>query len=226
MNRSLAQRSLAELAGTALLAGLGIGSIVAGANAGGVPQWVLAAGWFFAVLLPVLLFARVSGAHLNPAVTLMLVCSRRFPPSEAPSYVLAQIAGAFLGAGVVLVTLGGAAHLGATLPRDDDLARTFLLELGFTVALLGSVIYLSHPEKVIRAWELFLPPIVVGISTYLIGPWTGSSLNPARTLAPAVLTGEYLGIWVYFLAALVACGASAGLVVALFGRSTALARTG
>ncbi len=209
MKASLATRSRAELAGTALLVGIGCGSIVAGANAGGFSQWVLAVAWFLAVLIPVLAFARVSGAHLNPAVTLMLVGARRFPPREAAPYILAQVAGAFLGVGAVLISLGGAAHLGATLPRGGDLPRTFVYELAFTVALLFSVIYLSWPQKVVKTWELFLPAIVVGFSTYFIGPWTGSSLNPARTIAPAVLSGDYLGTWVYFAAAFVACALSA-----------------
>jgi aquaporin Z len=212
MSASLTLRSLAELAGTALLVGIGCGSIVAGTDAGGVPQWVLALAWFFAVLVPVLAFARISGAHLNPAVTLMLVGARRFPPREAPSYLTAQFAGAFVGAGTVLLALGNAAHLGSTLPRGDDLPRTFVLELAFTVALLLSVVYLTWPQKSFKTWELSLPAIVVGLSTYLIGPWTGSSLNPARTLAPAVLSGDYLGIGVYFLAALAAVALGAGFV--------------
>jgi aquaporin NIP len=226
MKTSLARRSLAELIGTALLVGIGCGSIVAGANAGGVPQWVLAVSWFLAVLVPVLAFARISGAHLNPAVTLMLVGSRRFPSREAGAYVAAQFAGAFVGAGAVLLSLGGAAHVGATLPRGDDLVRTFVFELGFTIALLLSVVYLSWPQKAVETWELFLPALVVGFSTYFIGPWTGSSLNPARTTGPAVLSGDFLGIWVYFAAALVACGISAGFVWLVEPRSLPEARKG
>ena len=220
MNGSLAKRSLAELVGTALLVGIGCGSIVEGSNAGGVSQWVLAVTWFLAVLIPVLAFARISGAHLNPAVTLMLAGSRRFPVREAPPYIASQVVGAFVGVAVVLLLFGGAAHLGATLPRGDDLPRTFVYELGFTVALLLSVVYLSWPRKVVKTWELFLPAIVVGFSTYLIGPWTGSSLNPARSLAPAVLSGDYLGIWVYLAAALLACATIAAFVWFLEPRHT------
>lgn len=195
-----------------MLVGIGCGSIVAGAEVGGVSQWILALAWFFAVLLPVLAFARISGAHLNPAVTLMLVGARRFPPREAPPYLVAQFTGAFVGAGVVLLSVGSAAHLGSTLPRGDDLLRTFVLELIFTVSLLLSVVYLTWPQKSLKLWELPLPAVVVGLSTYLIGPWTGSSLNPARTLAPAVLSGDYLGLWVYFIAALVAAAIGAAFV--------------
>lgn len=204
MSPALWSRCSAELVGTALLVGIGCGSIVAGANLGGVPQLVLAVAWFLAVAIPILLFAKHSGAHLNPAVTLMLAGSGKFPHRETLPYLASQVLGAFVGAGAVLLALGGASHLGATLPAGNDLLGTFVMELGFTVALLATVLYLSQEGKVPRTWELLLPPTVVGLSTFFIGPYTGSSLNPARTLAPAALSGDYLGIWVYFLAALVA----------------------
>jgi len=75
--RRLLDRCLAELAGTALLVGIGTGTIVAAGNAGGIPQWAMAVAWFLAVLIPVALFIGLSGAHLNPAVTLALAISGR-----------------------------------------------------------------------------------------------------------------------------------------------------
>lgn len=210
MSPRLPLRCLEEVVGTALLVGIGVGSIVEGARLGGVPQLDLAIAWFVAVALPVLLFAAGSGAHLNPIVTLTLVGSRRFPAREALPYVGSQIVGAFVGAGVVLLTMGGEAHLGATLPAGGDLPRTFVLELGFTFALLLSVLYLTMPLRTPRAWELLLPATVVGFSTFFIGPYTGSSLNPARTIAPAVLSGDYQGIGVYLAAAAVAGAIATG----------------
>ena len=99
--RPLIQRTAAEAAGTALLVGIGTGSIVAGANAGGVGRWVLALAWFAAVAIPVLAFAFVSGSHINPAVTLALVSSPRFPAREALPYIAAQFLGAFAASTVV-----------------------------------------------------------------------------------------------------------------------------
>jgi aquaporin NIP len=200
VTRSLVQRCLAEVAGTALLVGIGTGAIVAGANAGGVPQWVLAIAWFVAVAVPVFAFAFVSGSHINPVVTLALAVSERFPPREAPAYVGSQFVGAFVGSGVVLAALGSRARLGATLPKDGNVALAFVLEFGFTAALIASVFWLTRPGPTPSKLELFLPAIVVGISTYFIGPWTGSSLNPARTVAPAALSGDTSGIWVYLTA--------------------------
>ena len=150
--------------------------------------------------IPIQAFARVSGAHLNPAVTLGLVVARRFPPGDLPAYVGAQLAGAFAGSFAVGVLVGKNAHYGATIPWHGDLWLVAPLEGAFTAALILAVLYLTNLWRTPTPVELLLPAAVVGLSTFLIGPWTGSSLNPARTLAPAVLSGDYFGIWVYLVA--------------------------
>jgi aquaporin Z len=198
VNPSLGQRFLAEGAGTALLVGLGTGAIVLSARAGGVPQWELAVAWFFAVLAPIALFVGVSGAHLNPAVTLGLAASGRIGWAEVPEYVLGQFVGAFVGSAVVAVTLGTDAHLGSTLPSTSVLV-VFGGEAAFTAALVAAVFVLADRGEGRFRWRLALPPLVVGVSTYVIGPLTGSSLNPARTIAPAVLSGSFADLWVYLV---------------------------
>lgn len=204
MTYRLGSRCLAEFAGTALLVGIGTGSIVAAAAMGGVAQWILAVAWFAAVATPIQAFAYVSGAHLNPGVTLALTASGRFPGKEAPPYAGAQLAGAFAGSAAVWSSLGRAAHLGATLPGPAGPNWVFPLEFAFTFLLVASVLYLAGLDREPRRVELMLPAGVVGVSTFLIGPWTGSSLNFARSLAPAVLSGDYGWLWVYFLAVTIA----------------------
>lgn len=199
MNRSMARRILAEAAGTALLVGVGTGAIVLSARAGGVPPGVLAVAWFAAVLVPILLFVEVSGAHLNPVVTLGLAGSGRIAWKEVPGYVLGQFAGAFVGSGTVAVTLGRGAHLGSTIP-STGLLPAFAGEAAFTAALVASVFALADRGQGRFRWRLAWPPLVVGLSTYVIGPWTGSSLNPARTIAPAVLSGTFTDLWLYLTA--------------------------
>ena len=198
MNPSLGKRFLAEAAGTALLVAIGTGAIVLSARAGGVPQWELALAWFFAVLVPIVLFVGVSGAHLNPAVTLGLAASGRIGWSEVPEYVFGQVVGAFVGSAFVAVAFGTEAHLGSTLPSTNVLT-VFGGEAAFTAALVAAVFVLAdHGEGRFRC-RLALPPLVVGVSTYVIGPLTGSSLNPARTIAPALLSGSFAGLWVYLV---------------------------
>lgn len=204
MSFELARRWAAELAGTALLVGIGTGTIVAAGRVGGIPQWMMAVAWFLAVLVPIVLFLHISGAHLNPAVTLALALSGRIAWKEAPGYWASQFAGAFLASTVVLVTLGGGSHLGATLPANGDVVRAFVAEAAFTASLVAMVFVLADRGEGRARWRILLPPLAVGLSTYVIGPWTGSSLNPARTLAPAVLSGTYTDLWVYLTAVPVA----------------------
>ena len=200
MPRRLLHRCLAEVVGTALLVGIGTGTIVAAGNAGGIPQWMMAIAWFLAVLVPVALFIRISGAHLNPAVTLALAGSGRIAWKEAVPYWASQFTGAFVASFVVLLTLGGGSHLGATLPANGNIVQTFAAEAAFTALLVGTVFVLADRGEGRGRWRIALPPAAVGISTYVIGPLTGSSLNPARSLAPAVLSGTYEDLWVYLIA--------------------------
>jgi glycerol uptake facilitator-like aquaporin len=197
---SIASRVVAEVAGTALLVGIGTGAIVESARVGGFPLIVLSFAWFLAVLIPIGFFIGVSGAHLNPVVSLALAASRRIDWREVPFYVLGQMAGAFVGSGAVLGLLGDVAHLGATVPTQGNVLRAFPAEFAFTAGLVATVFVLSDFGQGRGRWRILLPPAIVALSTYVIGPWTGSSLNPARSLAPAILSGDYTDLWVYLTA--------------------------
>ena len=200
MARPLLSRCLAEAAGTALLVGIGTGTIVEAGNIGGIPQSAMAVAWFLAVLIPIALFIGISGAHLNPAVTLALASSGRMAWREAVPYWASQLLGAFLASVVVLLWLGDGSHLGATLPAGGNATLAFLSEAAFTALLVGAVFLLADRGMGRGRWRTLLPPAAVGLSTYVIGPWTGSSLNPARSVAPAVLSGTYAYLWVYLIA--------------------------
>jgi aquaporin Z len=163
-------------------------------------MWLLPLAWFVAVTAPILLFASTSGAHLNPVVTLALAIRRRIRPSHAAAYAATQFAGGFVGSAAVLVGAGTADHLGATYP-SGSLPWDFAGETAFTFLLVLSVLFIVERGTGRGRWRLLLPGAVVGVSTFVIGPWTRSSLNPARTLAPAVLTGLVGDLWLYFLSA-------------------------
>jgi aquaporin NIP len=200
LNGSIVRRAAAETGGTALLVGIGTGAIVLNARFGGFTSLALAVAWFLAVLVPIVLFIRVSGAHLNPAVTLALAASGRISWREVPPYVLGQFSGAFLASLFILEILGDVGHLGVTVPAQGDVLRAFPAEFAFAAALVAAVFVLSDRGEGRGQWRLLLPPTVVALSTYIIGPWTGSSLNPARSLAPAILSGTYTDLWVYLTA--------------------------
>jgi aquaporin NIP len=194
------RRCLAEGLGTALLVGLGTAAIVASVRVGFLSIWLIALAWFFAVTLPILLFVRTSGAHLNPAVTLALAASGRIGWEEVAPYVASQIAGAFLGSASVLLLLGDYGSLGATVPFHGDLGLVFLGEALFTAVLVSAVFFLADRGAQHPRFFLLLPGLVVFVSTVVIGPLSGSSLNPARTIAPGVLSGNLTDIWLYLIA--------------------------
>jgi glycerol uptake facilitator-like aquaporin len=189
----------AEVAGTALLVGIGTGTVVAAARAGGIPQAWMALAWFVAVLVPIVLFIETSGAHLNPAVTLALALSGRFAWRSVPGYWGSQVLGALLASATVAATLGHAGHLGATIPTHGPLLLDFSGEAAFTALLIVSVFVVADLGEGSLRWRILLPPTAVGLSTFVIGPLTGSSLNPARTLAPALLSGTYTDLGWYLL---------------------------
>lgn len=209
---SLARRCLAEALGTGLLVGLGIGAIVAGDRVGGTSFVVLAIAWFLAVTVAIGSAVDRSGAHLNPAVTAALSIGGRFPRREVLPYLVAQLTGALVGSVAVLALLGPGDRLGATVPSTDDLVRPFAGELVFTF-LLVLVVFQMPSDLRGRRWWIAAPGAVVAIATFLIGPVSGSSLNPARTIAPALLTGAFTDLWVYLTA--VPLGAIAAVPVAL-----------
>jgi glycerol uptake facilitator-like aquaporin len=200
VTRPISTRLLAEAGGTALLVGIGTGSMVLTAGSAELRMWLLPLAWFVAVTAPILLVASISGAHLNPVVTLALAVRRKIRLPQAAAYVATQFAGALVGSAAVLLGAGAADHLGATYP-SGSLPWDFMGETAFTFLLVLSVLFIVERGAGRGRWRLLLPGAVVAASTYVLGPWTRSSLNPARTLAPAALTGLVSDLWLYFLSA-------------------------
>jgi aquaporin NIP len=194
------RRWVAELLGTAVLVGISTGASVATIGFGTGRFLLLAIASFVGVSIPVFLFASISGADLNPVVTLGLTLDGRRSGREAVGYGAAQLGGAFLASALVGLAFGSFAHLGAAVPSGVGVALTFAAEFAFTFALVSTILVLARIGNGRWRWRLLWPGTVVGIATYVIGPWTGSSLNPARSIAPAVLSGTYTDLWVYLLA--------------------------
>ena len=141
-------------------------------------------------------FGAISGAHMNPAVTLALWRARRFPAREVGGHLAAQLAGA-LAASVLLLTLFGAraGDLGATRPAFGA-AAAFWLELAMTFLLVLVVLRAPAPSVPAAAGA------VVALEAMFGGPVSGASMNPVRSLAPAVVSGRLDGLWLYLLAPL------------------------
>src|SRR5215213_7264119 len=204
--------AVAELIGTFILifTGCAVAVILQRPTAGPGIYDSLAVALAFGLALVVIVAAigHVSGAHVNPAITLALAVTKKFSWQYVPIYIGAQIVGAVLGAIAVWITYGGAAReaasLAATFPTDGvgDL-QALVVEILVTFILMFVVISVATDERAPAG----VAPLAVGFAlacgVLIAGPITGGSLNPARTLGPMIVAGQFTAIWVYIVGPIV-----------------------
>ncbi len=197
----LLRRLAAEAVGTALLVLFGAGSVVATLQVGNGRLSYAGLGFIalaFAIVVAVVVygFGPVSGAHINPAVTVALATTRRFPWAEVVPYVLAQLVGAFAGGLLVVAAYGHRAvdlGMGATTLADGVPYWQGIVAEGLgTFILLFTVMALAVDARAPLGWAGFMIGLSVALEILLIGPQTGGSVNPARTFGP-YLTLTVLG---------------------------------
>jgi aquaporin Z len=194
------RRLAAEFVGTFALVFAGCGAIVADGLSGGAVGPV-GIGLTFGLVVMAMIYAvgDVSGAHLNPAVTVGFWASGRFPGRRVVPYAAAQCAGAFAASGLLAWVAGGAAGLGPTLPRVPVL-QAFVLELLLTFVLMFVILTVATGAKEVGALAGIAVGAVIALEALFAGPLTGASMNPARSLAPAVVGGTLSGLWIYLTA--------------------------
>jgi aquaporin Z len=150
----------------------------------------------------------VSGAHINPAVTIGFWLSRRLPGKTIAPYVLSQLAGAFAASGL-MSCLFTHRTLGATHPAGSA-AQTFILETVLTAILMFVILNVVSGPKETGLWAGAAIGGVIGFEALFAGPISGASMNPARSLAPAVVSGGVGDVWIYIAAPVV--GAAIGVL--------------
>jgi aquaporin Z len=214
------KRFFAEVIGTFIVVVLATGSAVIDAKSGGVlglPFIALAP--FVGVAMGVYLFGKVSMAHFNPAVSLGFLITKHITKKQFFSYLAAEMFGALLASLFVMSVLGKEADLGANAPDYSyPLPLIFAVEV-LASALLMAVIFVVVYTKGLRGFSGIAIGGIVGLDIFFLAFISGASMNPARSLAPALLSGVLANLWLYWTATFVGTSIVAFLISKKFKRS-------
>jgi aquaporin Z len=207
------KRFVAEVIGTFIVVLLATGSVVIDAKFGGkLGLPFIAFAPFVGVAIGVYLFGKISMAHFNPAVTLGFLITRHITKLQLLQYFVAEVIGALLASLFVMSLIGTEASLGANTPNYSyPLPLIFGIEV-LATALLMAVIYLVVYTKGLRRLGGLAIGGMVGLDIFFLAFISGASMNPARSLAPALLTGVLGNLWLYWTATFIGSSTVAFLV--------------
>jgi len=194
----LGRRALAEGIAAFALVFAGCGAIVADAEYGGA-LGVVGIALVFGLVIMVMIYAtgHLSGAHINPAVTLAFTLSRHFPPRDAAAYVIAQCLGAAAAAFALLaIWPSQPAELGATVPTVG-VGSALVYEGLLSAFLMFVIMAVATDTRAVGAAAAIAIGGTIGLDALFGGPVTGASMNPARSLGPALAAWEWRDLWIY-----------------------------
>jgi len=190
----------AEMLGTFGLVFAGTGAIIIDqVTGGGVTHVGVALTFGMIVMVMIYNFGDISGAHLNPAVTLGFWAARRLPGRDVAGYLVSQVIGALLASGVLRVLFPDNQLLGATMPAGSE-PQSFLLEFILTFFLMLTILNVSTGAKEKGITAGMAIGAVIGLEAMFAGPICGASMNPVRSLAPALVSGHLEHLWLYLVA--------------------------
>ena len=196
---------IAEAIGTFALVFCGTGAIVINEFTGGtVTHPGIAVTFGLIVMGMIYAFGDISGAHINPAVTIAFAYAKKFPWKEVPLYVVAQLIGAMAASGLLFYLFPENELLGTTLPQIGVL-KVFIFEILLSFFLMVVIINVSTGSKEIGVIAGIAIGGVVLLEALFAGPITGASMNPARSIAPALVSGNLQHLWLYITAPIIGC---------------------
>ena len=200
----------AEIIGTFALVFCGTGAIIINQESAGVITHPGIA-FTFGLIVMVMIYALgpISGAHLNPAVTIAFTVAKRFPLNQVFPYILSQAIGAFIASMTLKFLFTGNEFLGATMPAGTDI-QSFVLELILTFFLMLVIINVATGSKEQGMFAGLAIGSTVLLEAMFAGPVCGASMNPIRSISPAVVSGHLEHLWIYVTAPVM------GAVLAIF----------
>ncbi|MCC6838220.1 MAG: MIP family channel protein [Bacteroidia bacterium] len=194
------RKYLAEVIGTFALIFCGTGAIIINQESGGtITHAGIAATFGLIVAAMIYTVGDISGAHLNPAVTIAFWIAKVFPAKEIMPYIISQSIGAFLASFTLHYLFPNNTTLGATLPAGTAI-QSFVLELILTFLLMFTIIHVAKGSKEQGMFAGIAIGSVVLLEAMFAGPISGASMNPIRSLSPAIVSGHIEHLWVYLCA--------------------------
>lgn len=199
------KKYLSEFIGTFFLVFIGTGSIMIDSlSNNSIGHLGISFTFGFTIFILIYMFGPISGAHFNPAVTIALAIKGDVAHSEVLPYIVSQILGSIVGSSILRVMFGNLKVMGSTLPAkfigNSSLLIAFVFEFLFTLLLMYVIMcVISSTVK-----DNFKGSLVIGLTIFIgaliAGPISGGSFNPARSIGPAILSGNYDNLWIYIIA--------------------------
>jgi MIP family channel proteins len=197
----------AELIGTFALVFAGAGAIMVDDKTHQLGHVGVAIVFGLVIMVMIYAVGHVSGAHFNPAVSFAFALTRHFSWRRLLGYWAAQVSGALIAAAILRGSLGSRAHVGATLPAGSQ-GQAFLWEVVLTFFLMFVIMSVATDTRAVGEAAAIAIGGTVGLDAMFGGPVTGASMNPARSIGPALVSGDVHALWLYIAAPLL--GAAIG----------------
>ena len=193
------KKLVAEFLGTFMMVFAGTGSIIVNDIYGSVGHLGIGLTFGFVVMAVIYSIGSISGAHINPAVSIAFWVSKRFETNQLLPYIISQLCGAICASLLLSIIFPQHNLLGATLPAGNW-EQSFVMEFILTFILMFVILLMSEGSKEVGIMTGFVIGMVVAFEAIFAGPVSGASMNPARSLAPALISGYFSHLWIYLVA--------------------------
>lgn len=215
------KREVSELIGTFAMVFCGCGAMTINEiTNGSIGHVGIAITWGLIVMSMIYAFCEISGAHFNPAVTIGFAIAKKFGWCDVPKYIIAQSIGAFIAVFLLWFLFPESNSFGHTYPAEGFAPiKAFVLELLLTFFLMVVIINVSTGSKEIGTMAAIAVGAVILLEAMFAGPMTKASMNPVRSLAPAIISGNLTHIWLYLTAPII--GASLAVLSCKWVKNTA-----
>ena len=187
---------VAEAIGTFALVYAGAGAVMVDAKTHALGHVGVAITFGLVIMVMIYAVGHISGAHFNGAVTFAFALTRHFPWSRAAAYWAAQLTGALVAASLLRGSLGDIAHVGATLPSGSQ-GQSLLWEIVMSAFLMFVILAVATDTRAVGEAAAIAVGATIGLDAMFGGPISGASMNPMRSLGPALVAGDLHALWVY-----------------------------